>query len=400
MAILIAGQWVSQIGNDVYGLALPWLVYSLYHSTTILGVTGGVAEAAALVSIVSGVFVDRWDRRRTMMAADVVRGLACVGLFFMALTLSGSLAVLLALVVVLRLAGTFFGGASWALMPKLVADEDLPRASGAMSSALTSGGLLGMSLGGVIIGTVGAAGAFLADGISFLGSVVSLAFVRSEASPPPAKIRHVQEVWEELKVGQGVIWKNRFLSRLVVVGVVLGLFSYAVMTLDVVWIRAILQGSSLDYAAFVVAAGLGQILGGLTVSHLMPRVSARNLNALTIALAGLCIAALSRLPFLLPDLGLMFLWGVAVDLQSVSLNVTIQRAIPNEMLGRVGGALGALSASTVPLGMLLAGLGASITSVPSVLLVAGLGMAAVGAAIPFFLPTTPAPPAGALATEA
>jgi|GEM_PF-3191109 len=390
LAILMGGQWVSQIGNGVFSLALPWLVFDLYHSTVMLGVVGGVGEAAALVSVFSGVFVDRWDRRKTMIVADVVRASVCFGLFLMAdRILASGLAVLLGLVVALELSGSFFGGAAWALIPVLVEREDLTRATGAMRAATTSAGMIGRFVGGAIIGAVSAAGGILADAISFAASVLSLGLVRTSPHETPDKLEGLRDFWAEFVTGQTVIWGDIFLTRLVVLGSVLGLFSTVLATLDVAWVRVDLHGNSLAYAGFWIAAGAGGIIGGLVVNPLARRLSVRGLNAASLVAAGLAVALLSRLPVLVPDLGLMGVMGFALAVQSTSLNVAIQQSVPSEVLGRVGGALGALTASTIPLGAALSGVFAGMTSVSLIFLISGLAMAAIGALVSVVLPTAP-----------
>ena len=71
--ILVSGQWVSQIGNSLFQLAVFWYVLSETHRTTDLAWVGAIMALPGILGMLSGVFADRLDRRRTMIGSDVVR---------------------------------------------------------------------------------------------------------------------------------------------------------------------------------------------------------------------------------------------------------------------------------------------------------------------------------------
>ena len=122
-AALLGGQWVSSVGNYAYTVALSWVTLSVTHSDAALGLVGAVGILANTFSVVSGVYVDRWDRRRTMIVTDVIRGLLSAALAVIAILHGLTLWVIVLLVLLARFSGTFFFPAAMALLPTLVEEN-------------------------------------------------------------------------------------------------------------------------------------------------------------------------------------------------------------------------------------------------------------------------------------
>ena len=376
LGILAAGQWVSTVGNALNGLALGWLVLSVTDSRAALGLVSGLGDAAGLLMIVSGVWVDRWNRRRTMLAADVVRAAAALALGLLALAARASLAWIIGLVVVSRLAGTFFAPASFALLPEIVDREDLGAANGLLATARTSAGLLGQLLGGVLLGLLGPAALFLCNAGSFAASSASLAAIRPAGAltPPPAS-GGLSGIWRDLVAGQHVIWRDPFLKRLVPIAMATGFFSVAISVLDVAWVRQILHAGPVVYGGFWVAAGLGGLAGSALSGRLVKRFAVIPLNVASLVAIGLAVAALALTPVALFDLGCMVAMGFALGVQSTSINTALLLLVPEAAIGRSIGAIGALANASGPVGAVAAGLAATAWPLGRVLWLSGVMVA-------------------------
>ncbi len=394
LGLLTAGQWVSTVGNAFNGLALGWLVLSVTESRAALGMVSGVGDAVGLFMMVSGVWVDRWNRRRTMLGADLIRAAAAFALGGLALAARASLAGIVALVILARLAGTFFAPASFALLPELVEREELGAANGILATARTSAGLVGQMAGGALLGLFGPAALFLFNGASFTASSVSLAFIRPRSAAPPATPstppdQGAARLWRELKEGQHVIWQDPFLRRLVPIAMAVGFFSVAISVLDVAWVRQVLHAGPLVYGGFWVAAGVGGIVGSALANRLVQRLAVVPLNVAAMVAIGAAVAALALVPNALWDLLCMLAMGFALGVQSTSINTALLVMVPEETIGRSIGAIGALSNATGPVGAVTAGLAATVWPIARVLWLSGvlvavtsLGLLGVHAAAP------------------
>jgi MFS family permease len=132
--LLFAAQLVSLLGDFVLFVALPFWVYELTGSATATGLVFAASTLPRLLfSPIAGVFVDRWDRRRTMIAADHV-------LLPLLLVNSADAVWLVGVVAFAQsCAARFFGPAQAALLPTIVAAEDLTAANAAMRATRGSG---------------------------------------------------------------------------------------------------------------------------------------------------------------------------------------------------------------------------------------------------------------------
>ncbi len=256
--------WISRKFRSNSGL-------SVTHSDAALGLVGAVGILANTFSVVSGVYVDRWDRRRTMIVTDVIRGLLSAALAVIAILHGLTLWVIVLLVLLARFSGTFFFPAAMALLPTLVEENELPRANSLLDAGRTAAEMVGQALGGALIGLIGPALVFVFNASTFAVSVFSLLFVRplhpkSQPTSPTAaalKSHPLADFWHQLVAGQAPLWSNPLLRRIVPIGMITGFASVALGTLDVAWIRQVLHLGPLEYGFFVMATAVGASVGSL-----------------------------------------------------------------------------------------------------------------------------------------
>ncbi len=120
VAVVVGGQWVSSAGDAAARLALSWFVLSLTGSRLDLEYLGAVQAAAGVLMLGIGVYVDRWDRRRTMIGSALTELIAYAVLGVLALDRILPFPMLLVLVIVAELAGSTFAPAAFAYLPHLV----------------------------------------------------------------------------------------------------------------------------------------------------------------------------------------------------------------------------------------------------------------------------------------
>lgn len=383
IGILAAGQWVSSVGNGMNAIALSWVVLTLTNSRVDLGLVQGVGMLAGMFTLFSGVYVDRWNKRRTMMVADAIRMIVAVALF--ALAVSGHLTVplLVILVAVAGLAGVCFSPALFAILPQVVDRGDLHAANSLQASSRESADLVAPALGGVLMGALGPASLFLINALSFAVSVFSLGMVRLRPvpAPVPPPDREVdtnpwKAFWHEFIQGQRPLWGDPFLRRLVPMGMVTGLASVSITVMDVAWVKQVLHGTALDYGMFVFAGAVGAVVGSAMSARVLERMAVVRVAILCLVLWGAFMAALSLVPVLWPDLVIMAGWGVVNGVLSATLTAVILDTVPEEVLGRAVGTLSALTNITSPVGAVVVGVVASLVPLHFVFLAAGLVVAA------------------------
>jgi MFS family permease len=375
--LLWFGQLISTIGDWVLFVALPFYTYGLTGSTL---ATGAMFMASTLPRLllgsVAGVFVDRWDRKKTMIVADVLRG--ALLLLLLLVHSREQLWLIYLTAFVMAMVGQFFAPAKSAIIPRLVNQKDLLAANSlnALSDALTR--LVGAGLGGALMGALGFGSVVWLDAASFLFSALMLALIAVHADPiaaapkagPQSPAAKWTAVWREWYAGLQLVKQQKLLSALfVVLGVAL-LGDSMITVLIVPLVKTLLGGGALQLGWLMTAQGIGGILGGVVAGQLSRRVSPRRLVALGLAATALAILVLVNVPFLPVTLALMALIGVVSMSWMISAQTLLQMNVGDRYRGRVFGTYGAISALTSLIGMGLAG---ALGELLGVVVIASLG---------------------------
>ncbi len=165
---LLAGEFVSSIGDWLYLVALLVVVYQSSSDPVLLGIVGAARVLPyVLLSIPAGIVADRLDRRLVLLVTDVARGVIMLGLAWLQAS-HGPLAAIVGLAVLATCFSTFFGPTIGSYLPSLVADErELGPANSAWSSLDNLAFVIGPAIGGILIAIGGLTTAFLINAVSF-----------------------------------------------------------------------------------------------------------------------------------------------------------------------------------------------------------------------------------------
>ncbi len=402
--VLLAGQAVSQVGNAFYPLAIYWFTFSLTRSSRDLGYLATVISLTALVSMLTGVLVDRWDRRKTMVWADVARAVLAAGLALLAGFGHLGLIAIFAFALFLGLVGNLFGPAQISLLPNVVGMEELGAASGLNQGISAGAGLVGTSIGGFLMGMFGPATLLGLDAASFVVSFLSVGFLRlpRSATLPQGHGREdgrpARRFLGELVEGLRLVYGNGFFLRIALVGALVNFAFMPLNVLDVMWVRTVLHLGAFAYGMLGAAVTVGVIAGSVAAGPLMRRVDPVRLMLSSLALTAIAFAAFSRLPYYLPDLAVLVVLGVGIGIVNPVALTLFQRAIPQHLMGRAVGALLATMQAASPLGAMIAGFLATALPLSTVFLLgAALMLATLLLAFrmprPLEMPADTVPPA-------
>ena len=356
---------ISLIGDMMLTIALPVAVYELTGSAL---ATGGLLIARAvptlLLGSVAGVFVDRWDRKLTMVIANLVR--APILLLLLLVDSSDRLWLVYVVAFLTSVFSRFFRPAENALLPLLVARDDLIPANSLNSLNNNLSLLLGPALGGVIAARFGLSGVALADAASFLvAGVMILAIVtpaRAERSAEPAAegMRHAwARVWHEWLDGLRVIRGNPTLR--IVFGVIAigsigeGVFGTAIW----IFIDETLNGGPREAGWILSAQAVGGLIGAVVIGARARRVGAIRLMAWGAIGLGTIDLMTFNYPAVISGIWLamilMAIVGVPASAFGAGYTTAIQSETEDAYRGRVFGALDATAALLAMVGAVIAG---------------------------------------------
>jgi MFS family permease len=386
-AFLFGGQLASEIGNGLVQLALPWLVLQLTHSAFQLGLAYFIEFLPMLLfGLIGGVFVDRWDRRLTIVIVDGIRALAflSVGVIYYV----GALTVVHLYVAIFleNALANFFNPARAALLPNLVPERSLRSANSLMEVSRHIGFLVAPPVGGVLVAILGPAALMLVDGVSFGISSIGVFWIKYrqpkvEAAAPMGFMQAVGGVVDETKDGLRRIRSTHLLRIAIILGVSLNLLIAPIQVLLPLFVRNVKHANA-DYFGLLVAGLLfGSITGALTAPANTRRFGLGRVTIAAVFALGLVITLASWPPTIWPPVAAMAIAGAALGTLNVAQTTLIQGATSDEERGRVSATYYTATLGVRPFGFLVIGALASAIDVRLLFVVSGVLALALAAAL-------------------
>jgi Na+/melibiose symporter-like transporter len=391
LRLMLSAGLASRSGDWILLTGLLYRVYAMTGSTVASALTMLSAFLPqVLIGPVAGVFADRWNRKLTMIAADLL--LAAGLLPLLAVRGRDQIWVVFAVLVWEGVIEQFFSPAQLAMVPRLVPDDQLVAANALSGQAGDISRLAGSVLGGLIAATAGITGVALADAASFAASAALLALIRTSGAVQRTK-RHghpVAAVTADLRDGLRLAARHRLLRALIIFGLITSVGEGIVGTLFAPFFRHVLHGSSQAFGLFMAAQAIGGIAGGALAASLGQRVSASRLlsyGAITFGVVDLAI-------FLYP-LGYIALWpamagiimaGLPAALTTAGLLTLFQQNTEDSYRGRAFGAFAAAEGIAVMAGTLAAGYLTQPFGIIPVIAIQGAGYLTAGLLTATWLP--------------
>jgi MFS family permease len=365
------GQSVSLIGMWIQNVAMGWLVYRLTDSAFLLGVVGFAENIPMFIlTPFAGVWVDRWDRHRTVVVTQT--SAMCLAIIMAILVLSETVSVWHIIIISVFL-GTVMAvdvTARQSLFVDLVENkEDLGNAIALNSIMFNGARLIGPSIAGIVIVALGEGLCFLLNGISYIGVIVALLLMKIVTSRVQAKRN---DFWRELK--DGLKYAAGFIP-IRYTFLLLALISFIAnpyLVLMPVFAKGVLGGGAQTLGYLVGYSGLGALTGAIFVAS---QKSNQRLVKLIFAGAfssgiGFIIFSFSRI-FVLSVVSIFIISFGIMMIISFS-NILIQTVVDNDKRGRVMALhVFALSGMT-PFGNLFLGSVSSRIGAPHTFLIVGI----------------------------
>lgn len=393
---LWAGQLVSQVGDYFAFLAMLIIVSGFYEDTqtTTLAVSGMMLASSLprlLFGMLAGVFVDRWDRRMTMLVSDLLR--VGLSLALVPAVMSQNLWAMYALGFMLSTVGTLFLPAKGAIIPSLVPKDQLIAANSLSQTTQFLSFLLGPALGSTTLAIAGEGNAwvaFVVDAASYVISAIAIWMIRvPKELTSPARVTTavseasaVRRVWDEMVVGIKLMFVNTTMSTLAVVFMVTMLGVGAVNVLWVVYLKMQFGYGEAELAwrfgLLDICFAVGMLVSTAIVGNFLSQLAPKWFIVVALIGAGVFIAPTGYIP----DYALLALltlgMGVFVAPINTGASTLMQIVVPNEKLGRANGGISTITESATVTSMSLAGFLGWLIGVPAVFLIGGLLCIAAG----------------------
>ncbi len=368
--LFFAGQSVSLVGTWMQRVAVGWLAYRLTGSALILGAVGFAAQIPVfLLSPFAGVHIDRWNLHRTLLVTQILSMAQAAALA--ALVLTGSIEVwhLVVLSAALGAINAIDLPARQSFIVRMIdSKDDLGNAIALNSSMVHAAGLIGPSVAGILIGTVGETVCFVANALSYIPVIAALAAMRIPLSPA---IRRGGRVMEGLREGVAYTFGLAPLRNIILLVAVVSLVGMPYTLLMPVFARDVLGGGPRTLGFLMGASGCGAFAGTVYLASRRSVHGLKTLIAFAAAGFGAGLAAFSFSRELWLSLVLMFGTGLGMILLVASSNTVVQTIVDDDKRGRVMSFFTMAFLGMAPFGSLMAGALAERIGAPATILAGG-----------------------------
>ena len=378
------GQTISNLGSSITGFALPLLIYKLTGSAINLALaTAAVFLPYLLFGLVLGAWVDRVNRKRLMIFADLLNAAAIASVPLLAM--AGALSVwwIYGVAFITSTVGIAFQSAEFAAIPSLVSRDDLVTANGRIQASYSAAAIVGPLVAGALVGFMPLYDLLLLDAASFLLSAVALKLVRIEFNQGETA-RRQSSIRQDIVEGLRYVIGHPVLRNISIMMALVNFVASTINTQLVLFAEQRLGASDSQVGYLFSAGSVGVVALSLLAGTLRKRWPFSRVALGALMLEGVIVVALALTTQFWAALVLWALisgLGILFNINTGSLR---QAIVPNHMLGRVMSIAGVLAWSAIPVGTFLGGVAIERTgNVALVYLVIGVLVTLIPAGFAF-----------------
>jgi MFS family permease len=363
-ALLWSGQSISNVGDFVFDTTLIlWIGTIIAGGQTwaplaVSGVLVATAVPIFLIGPIVGVFVDRWNKRRTMLAMDASRAILIALLLLVALgtlPIFWQLGAIYAVVFLASACAQFFNPARFTLIGDIVEEPYRARASGLGQTTMNLAKIIGPPIAAPLLFTIGVQWALIVNSLSFVVSFLAILAVHVPPSSQNAEATQHESFFQEFSAGIRFFASNHVLVTVLIsiILVVLGLG--CIDALGVFFVTQNLHVSADLFGFMAAAVGAGAVVGAILASMFAQRLGEARTFWLGLIATGIVILLLARMTSFPLGVACFALAGLVIAPVNVAVGPLVLHATPREFVGRVIAVIDPLQALTSILSISLAG---------------------------------------------
>lgn len=363
---LFGATLVSAIGTGMHAAALPLLALQSTSSPMALSLVVVAAEIPwVLVSLHAGVLVDRLDRLRVMVWADLGRFAVLVALAVLILTAQVDLVWLVLAAFLLGIGQVFFDLAAQSAIPDFVSRDprNLATANGRIVAAESNGeDFVGPPLGSALFGVWNFL-PFAGNALSFAASGLLILSIRTDAKPKETSDAPRKSVRSEIVAGIRWLFGNRTLRALATVSCLGNVVVTAQFAMLALLAKEVLELPDFGFGLLLMATAVGAMVGGLAGAAVSKRFGSGTVLLTGKAGVGAAVLVLGLVDNVWVAAAMMMVTGVLMTAEKVVVSTLRQQIVPNELLGRVLSSSRLVVMTGGPVGAVLGGVLASLFTV-------------------------------------
>ena len=379
------GNLTSLVGTWMQSIATGWLVLQLTNSPFFVGLNSTLAWLPAwIVSLPAGAMADRFDKRRLMIWTQSVLALLALVLAVLYWTKVLTIYHVLVLSCLSGFAATLNAPIAQSLIPDLVERKNVLNAVALNSAMFNSARIIGPSIAGVLIGTIGPGGCFGINSASFLAIIGALWLIRL---PPPGPHGAEESVGQRILAGLRFVRGHKDIRTLVIMMAVFSSFGIVYLPLMPVFARDVFAAGARGYGLMMTCIGIGAVICGLTLATVSKtRHKGRILVCGTLSL-GVLIIAFSFVRDFRLALPVIVLIGFCQTSIASLTNTLVQTLAPDHIRGRALSVYMLAFNGMFPVGSFVGGAIAQRFGAPAATIVGGCAVLVSLAAVSVLAPS-------------
>ena len=388
------GQIISQFGDRLNQMALIALIYQRAPGSALqlAKVISFTVIPVFIIGPIAGVYVDRWDRRKTMYICDLSR---CLLVLLIPLIFFYKQPILPIYIIVFFVfsIGRFFVPAKMSIVPDLVEEKNLLLANSLVTTTGMIAAALGLGLSGVIVAWIGAESGFYLDSLSFLISAVLILFISKKIAPLKQEtiFKVGKEVLEVIKksavdeIKEGIVYLIRHKELRFIIGILflLGAVLGSVNTVMIVFVQKTLHSVTRDLGLLAMFLAAGLFVGSLFYGRFGQKLALFKAIFLSLSAIGCTLIVFTFVLKAIPSFWSAAIFGVLLGMQASPImaasNTLIHRLSHNEMRGKVFSSVEIVMHLSFLLFMLLSALVADKIGQDKILISVGICLTLLGA---------------------
>ena len=354
-SLYFAGQSISLIGTWMQKTAVSWVIYTLTHSTFMLGLTLFASLFPSfLFSLIGGVVSDRYNRFKVLLTTQIASLIQALLLAILILLKHYQVWEIISLSVVLGIINAFDVPARQSLVYEMVDDKkDLPNALALNSSMVNLSRIIGPGIAGIVLESLGDGVCFLLNALSFVAVIASLLMMKL---PAYVKKEHAKNVFGELNEGLAYIRQTPSIAFVLVMLALISLMVLPFSTLIPYYAKDVFNGTASTFGVIDSFIGLGAFLGAIFLASQKAGANLRKILFINTLVFGAGLILFSHEHSYWLALAFVTIAGFGMMSQITVSNTLIQTTVEPEMRGRVISYYAMAFFGMQPLGGLLVGI--------------------------------------------
>jgi MFS family permease len=369
--LFFIGQGTSLIGTWMQRIATSWLVYRLTGSPVLLGVVGFVSQIPTfLLSPVGGVVADRWNKKTIFLVTQMCAMAQAMVLAILVIRGTVTVTWIIVLNIILGVINAFDITARQSFVVEMIENkEDLGNAIALNSSMVNSARLVGPSITGILIASMGEGICFLINSMSYLVIIIALLTMKI---PPKKNLFKSTHLLHDFKEGFTYVYRSVPMRSIILLLALVSLLGMPYQVLMPVFAKQVLGGGPHTLGFLMGATGLGALCGAIYLASRKSSAALGPLIPVAAVLFGIGLISFSFSRFLWLSLLLLLFAGCGMMVQMASSNTLLQVLVDDDKRGRIMAFYAMAFMGMAPFGSLLAGGLAGLIGAPHTLFIGGI----------------------------